>query len=470
VSRYDDPRWYEEQHTDPTHPTQPAYDDFDQHPSYPVHNGDLPQPDSRLVQPLTGEIEHRFRRVFGQLLMLVALVVIAFCGGWFSHQYFSNTFNTNDQSKAYAQLFQQAWTTVDQNYVDRKQVDYKTMSYAAIQAMVDTLKDKGHTRFMTPDQVKNENQQLSGKFTGVGIYLRQDPKTKQLVITSAIPGSPAEKAGFKHGDVIIAVNGTNTIGKDVNAVSSLIQGKEGTSVAITVQRPGVQDPLTIHVNRAVIQVPNVIIHYIAESHIAHIQVVQFSDGISSQLKDALDKAKSMGAKKIILDLRDNPGGYLNEAVNTASLFMKNGTVLQEQDSTGKRSPVNVTGDANNTSDTIVVLVNGNTASAAEIVSGSLQDNNRATIIGEQTFGTGTVLQQFTLSDGSAILLGTQEWLTPKGKFIRDNGITPNIKVVLPANAAPLSPNDENSGHLTQQQILNSGDTQLNAAIKYLQQH
>lgn len=470
MSRYDDPRWYEEQHADPTHPTQPAYDDLEQPLFSPLSSDNVPQPDGRVIQPLTGEVEHRFRRISGQLLMLVALVVIAFCAGWFSNQYFANSFNVNDQSKTYAQLFQQAWTTVDQNYVDRKQVDYKTMSYAAIQAMVGTLKDKGHTRFMTPDQVKNENQQLSGKFTGIGIYLRQDPNTKQLIITSTIPGSPAEKAGFKHGDIIIAVNGTNTVGKDVNAVSSLIQGKDGTSIALTVQRPGVQNALTIRVNRAVIQVPNVNIYYIAESRIAHIQVVQFSDGISSQLKDALNKAKSMGAKKIVLDLRDNPGGYLNEAVNTASLFMKDGTVLQEQDSTGKRTPVKVTGNAVNTMDTLVVLVNGNTASAAEIVSGSLQENNRAVIIGEQTFGTGTVLQQFTLSDGSAILLGTQEWLTPKGKFIRDNGITPNIKIALPANNVPLSPNDENSGKMTQQQILNSGDAQLTAAIKYLQEH
>jgi carboxyl-terminal processing protease len=124
----------------------------------------------------------------------------------------------------------------------------------------------------------------------------------------------------------------------------------------------------------------------------------------------------------------------------------------------------------NTTDTLVVLINGNSASAAEIVSGALHDNKRATLIGETTFGTGTVLQQFTLSDGSALLLGTQEWLTPKGHFIRENGIAPDITVKLPTNATQITPSDENNGNMTLQQILNGGDTQLTEAIKYLQNH
>jgi carboxyl-terminal processing protease len=470
VSRYDDPRWYEEQHVNPGDPPQPAYDDFDQYGYNNVPRSEDNQQNGRVLEPYEATRSSRLARIVGQLLALIALVIIAFCGGWFSHQYFSNSFQANDQSKSYAQLFQQAWTTVDQNYVDRKQVDYKTMSYAAIQAMVDSLKDKGHTRFLTPEQVKNENQQLSGKFTGVGIYLRQDTNSKQLIITGTIPGSPAEKANLKRGDVIISVNGTDVKGKDVNGVSSLIQGKEGSNVSLTVQRSGVAQPITVTLKRAVIQVPNVIMHYIAESHIAHIQIVQFSDNTSGQLKSALAEAKSKGATKIILDLRDNPGGYLNEAVNTASLFMKDGTVLLEQDSSGKQTPILVTGNAVNTTDTLVVLINGNSASAAEIVSGALHDNKRATLIGETTFGTGTVLQQFTLSDGSALLLGTQEWLTPKGHFIRENGIAPDITVKLPTNATQITPGDENNGNMTLQQILNGGDTQLSAAIKYLQNH
>jgi len=191
---------------------------------------------------------------------------------------------------------------------------------------------------------------------------------------------------------------------------------------------------------------------------------------SNQLKDAITKAQKLGAKKIILDLRENPGGYLQEAIDTASELVAKGNVLLEQDSSGNRKAYAVTGHTVDTSSPIVVLVNGDTASAAEIVSGSLQDNKRAIILGDKTFGTGTVLEEFPLTDGSAILLGTSEWLTPNGHFIRDLGITPNIPVKLAPNSIPLSPTDENAGNMTEQQILSSGDTQLVAAIQYLEKH
>lgn len=465
MNRYDDPSWDEEQqNTHSSSPQQPAYSDFNS--QYAMNNGTYSQ------QPPPPVQDRDYRRMVRQILVVAALLIIAFLGGWFSHQVFGNSFNQNDKSRAYAQLFQQAWTTIDQNYVDRKAVDYQKMSYAAIQAMVDSLHDTGHTRFLTPTEVQAENQQLSGTFTGVGLYLHQDKTSKQLIVTSPIPGSPAEKAGFKPGDVIIAVNGVNTTGKDLAAVKSLIQGKAGTSVAITVQRSGLSQPITIHVTRAEIKVPNVIMHYIAQDHIAHIQIVQFADGVSEQLKNALNQAKKMGATKIILDLRDDPGGYLNEAINTASDFVKSGNVLLEQDSTGQRTPVPVTGNTIDTTDPIVILENSNTASAAEIVTGALKDNHRATVIGDPaTFGTGTVLQEFPLADGSAILLGTQEWLTPDGQFIRDKGITPSspgLVVKLDPNTSPLTPEDENAGNMTEQQILNGGDAQLVKAIRFLE--
>ncbi len=481
MSSYDDPNWYEqhnqrpEQHnTNTSAAEQPSYSEYNAFPVPPKQDNQPPtfmQPAyPSNPPPLAPMLKKRRGSGFGRYIVVIALILIAFAGGWFGNQFYAKSFALGTQSQSYANLFQQAWSIVDQHYVDRKAVDYKQMSYQAIQAMLNVLQDKGHTRFLTPADVQAENQQLSGTFTGIGVYLRQDPQTKQLIITSPIPGSPAEKAGFKHGDIIIAINGASTQGKNIAGVSALIQGNAGTGVNITIQRPATKQTLTIHVIRAEIKVPNVILHYIKQDHIADIQMVQFADGVSNQLKDAITQAKKEGATKFILDLRENPGGYLNEAINTASEFMKSGNVLLEQDSTGTRTPFAVTGNTVDTTAPVAVLVNGDTASAAEIVSGALQDNRRAIIIGAKTFGTGTVLQEFSLSDGSAILLGTQEWLTPNGQFIRGQGITPNITVKLGTNVSPLSPTDANASNMSEQQILKSGDTQLIAAIQYLEKH
>ncbi len=481
MSSYDDPRWYEQ-------PEQPQQNDSNPTPA-PLqgqnfgsfgqwglnNNNELDQQNQVIQQPSADPAPNkgrRGRRLFAQIIVVAALMCIAFLAGWFGHQAFSSTyFNQGNPSKSYQNLFDQAWNIVDQNYVDRKAINYKQMSYQAIQAMLGVLGDTGHTRFLTPQDVQSEKQQLSGTFVGIGIYLKQDTKTKDIIITGTISGSPAAKAGFKSGDIITAVNGTSVVGKGIDTVHSLIQGPEGTSVSITVKRPSTNQTLTIKVMRQQITVQNVVMHYVSQDHIADIQILQFSDGVSGQLKDALTRAKKLGAKKIILDLRDNPGGYLQEAINTASEFMdSNKTVLIEQDSTGNRQFDKVNGQTTDTTDSIVVLVNHNTASAAEIVSGALKDNHRATVIGTTTFGTGTVLQEFDLSDGSAILLGTSEWLTPDGQFIRDKGITPNIVVNLNPNAIELTPDIENQQNMNEQQILSSGDAQLVAAIKYLDAH
>jgi len=412
---------------------------------------------------------HPSRKKFGQVMLTITLLVIAFLSGWFGHLAFTNSFDSSNQSQFYAHLTQQAWTDIDQNYVDRKAVNYKQMSYKAISAMLDVLGDNGHTRFFTPADVQTLKQDLNRAFIGFGIYLRQD-QTKQITITSTIPDSPAEKAGLKRGDIIIAVNGVSIAGKDYATVHSLIHQAASKSVAITVQRPSTQQTLTIRVTGPEITEPNVILHYIVEDHIAHIQIVQFAKGVADQFKDALIEAKKLGATSTIFDLRDDPGGYVQEAIDVASELMARGNVLLVQDSKGQRTSYTVSGKTVNTSIPIVVLINNNTASAAEIITGALQDNNRAILMGTTTFGTGTLLQEFDLADGSAILLATGEWLTSKGRSIQGLGITPNINVSLSTNSIPLTPNYENAEHLTEQRILSSGDTQIAVAIRYLETH
>lgn len=487
MSNYDDPSWYEQDNSSDESRQSDATDRFPQR----IHN-DAPntsQPDIYNTQSPqsqkypTGQFypgrpanmgnrgSARRSNKSGQIIVTLVLVIIAFTGGWFGHQFYSTVLaSSTSQSSYYANLFQQAWSIVDQNYVDRKAVNYKEMSYAAIRSILAVLNDKGHTYFLTPQEVQAQQQELSGQASGIGIYINQDPKTKQVIITATVPGAPADKAGFKSGDIIVAVNHTSVVGKDIDTVHGLIEGKNGTSVAITVQRPPTNQELTINVTRAQFNVPNVIMHYIADAHIAHIQILGFNNGVSDQLKTDLTQAKKLGATSIVLDLRDNPGGYLEQAIGTASLFLKSGNVLLEQDSSGKRTPDPVTGHPVDTQIPLVVLVNNNTASAAEIVSGALQDNNRAVIMGVTTLGTGTVLNEFDLPDGSAIYLGVMEWLTPKGNFIRDKGITPNIVVPLASGANTLTPNVENQRNMTLQQILSSGDNQLISAIKYLQTH
>jgi carboxyl-terminal processing protease len=493
VSSYDDPRWYDQldqkaqQQTQAQNGQSPEASDVYQFPTR-IHNDGSFSPSSAQTpdESIPPEDKSGFRSSpngskdhinnnggrFGQTIVTIALLLIAFTGGWFANQaYTSSLLSPNNQSRFYSNLFQQAWTIIDQNYVDRKAINYQQMSYDAIRAILADLHDKGHTYFLSPAELKAQQQELSGTSSGVGIYIQQDPRTNQIIISATVPGAPADKAGFKSGDIIEAVNGTSTTGKSIDAVRALIEGKNGTTVAITVLRPSTGQTLTIKVQRANFTIPNVILHYIAESHIAHIQVLGFDNGVSDQLKTALIQAKKDGATGIILDLRDNPGGYLTEAINTASLFLSSGkTVLLEQDSSGNRTADKTTGSPVDTQIPLVVLVNGNTASAAEIVSGALQDNNRAIIMGTTTLGTGTVLNEFDLPDGSAIFLGVMEWLTPDGHFIRDKGITPNVVVNLPANNNPLTPNVENQQNLSFQQIFQSGDTQLISAIKYLQGH
>lgn len=225
--------------------------------------------------------------------------------------------------------------------------------------------------------------------------------------------------------------------------------------------------------RSQVQLPIVTSHYFPETHTGHILIMQFADNTDAMLKQALSDLKKQGMQKLILDLRDNPGGYFDQAISVASEFIPAGNgknVVLVKDSNGKITPQPVQAGGLATDIPLVVLVNGNTASAAEIVTGAIKDNNRGKVIGEHTFGTGTVLQEFDLPDGSALLLGVQEFLTPNGHFIRSGGIQPDMQIAMPsASTTAITPLTENEQNLTAAQALQSGDTQFAAAYQYLQQ-
>jgi carboxyl-terminal processing protease len=362
------------------------------------------------------------------------------------------------------QLIAEAWNLIEQVYVDRSVVTPQNLGYGAITGMTDALGDTGHSRFLTPQMVKEEQQFTQGQFVGVGIEI--EAQDAHIVIVAPIDNSPAQAAGLKAGEIILKVNGQDVSGMSVSQVQALVAGPAGTSVTLTIQDPSTDTTFTVTLVRAVINVQNVTWVQVPGTQIADVRIAGFSEGVTSDLRNALQQILQQGSTGLILDLRDNPGGLLDQAVGTASQFLTTGNVLLEKNAKGDITPVPVESGAIAPDIPMVVLVNAGTASAAEIVAGALKDPGRATLVGETTFGTGTVLNQFSLSDGSALLLATQEWLTPDGHTIWHVGLDPNVVMALPANVAPLYPSAERS--LTAAQVQSSGDAQLLRGLQILQ--
>lgn len=360
-------------------------------------------------------------------------------------------------------LLTQAWQLIDQNYVDRSALLSTELTYGAIAGMVGALGDTGHSTFLTPGMVKQEQQLTQGQFTGIGLELQSEQQ--HVVIVAPLDGSPAQRAGLQAGEIILQVNGQAIDGLPLDQVIARILGPAGTPVTLTIIEPKTGQTMDVTLVRARIVLQSVSWEQIPGTTIADVRVSSFSQGETADLIKALNEIKQQKMTGIILDLRNNPGGLLDEAVDTASQFLKGGNVLLEKDAAGQVTAVAVRSGGIATDIPMVVLINGGTASAAEIVSGALQDAHRAELVGGTTFGTGTVLNQFPLSDGSALLLATQEWLSPAGRVIWHKGIPPDESVSLPANTAAVTA-DALRG-MTAQQVQASGDTQLLDALKLI---
>ena len=363
------------------------------------------------------------------------------------------------------QLMAEAWNTIHKSYVDRPAIQAQALTYGAISGMVAALGDTGHSRFLSPEMVQTQHNFTTGQFEGIGAYVEM--KEGQVVIVTPMDGSPAQQAGLRPGDIILKVDGENVAGLPVDQVVSRILGPAGTTVTLTILTPETGQTGEVTLVRAHITLQNVTWQWLPGTQTAHLRIVAFSHGVTEDLKKALGEIQQEGLTGIILDLRSNPGGLLSEAVGTASQFLESGNVLLEQDAQGKVTPVPVLEGGLAHDLPLVVLIDPGTASAAEIVSGALQDAGRAKLVGETTFGTGTVLNEFTLSDGSALLLATEEWLTPQGRLIWHQGIAPDVQVILPRGTNPLLPEAE--AGMTSEQVQNSGDAQLLRALELLNQ-
>ena len=370
---------------------------------------------------------------------------------------------TEDQPQEFS-TFWEAWNIVHRHFVDRNALKAKTLTYGAIRGMIQSLGDEGHTIFLTPEEAKQQENDISGIYSGIGAELGVEDGLP--IIVSPFDGSPAIKAGVKAGDIIIEVDGQDVTSQPLNEIVALIRGEAGTDVTLTLLRPKENKTLEITITRGEIDAPVVDWAMIPGSKVALIRLSQFSDGASQDVAQAIKEAKAAGATALIFDLRNNPGGLLQEAINVSSQFLSEGNVLQQEDANGKRTayPVKKGGVAPDIP--MAVLVNRGTASSSEIFAGAMQDHHRAPVIGETTFGTGTVLQPFTLNDGSELLLGTSQWLTANGRLIRKHGIEPDTPVDLPADAQILYPSEVK--RLTPQEISQSSDAQLLKALELLE--
>ena len=360
-------------------------------------------------------------------------------------------------------LMGQAVAVIERNYVDRSALERTSMTYGAINGMVNALGDTGHSTFLSPEMVAELKNQERGEFKGIGVEIRM--KGNRIVIVAPLDQSPAQKAGLLAGDTIIKVDNQDISGWTLDRVVARITGPAGTTVHLTVLASNSNRTREVTVTRASIRIHEVVWAQLPGTEFAHLRIASFNGAVAKDLRAALQQIRANRMQGIVLDLRNNPGGILDDAIGCASEFLSGGNVLLVKGANGKITPEPARKGGLATNIPIVVLVNQGSASAAEIVAGALRDSRGAQLIGETTFGTGTVLGEFRLADGSALLLAIQEWLTPKGESFWHKGITPQIQVSLPEDTPPLLP--ENERTMTPDQLQSCADHQLLRAIEVL---
>ena len=342
--------------------------------------------------------------------------------------------------------FWESWDLLHMYYVDQP-LDDNAMMEGAIRGMISALGDP-HTRYADPNEYQSEVDSSAGNYQGIGAYV--DVTGDYVKINSTISGSPAEEVGLQSGDLVIALNGKDVTGIDPSVVLLDIRGPEGTSVTLTIQRED-QEPFDVDIVRRRIETASVEGEML-EDGIAYISMEQFGDKTTQELRDTLDNLMKQNPKGLIFDLRNNGGGWLNTAIETASEFLPVGTtVLLEKDGDGTETVYKTQNGGGRALDIpMVVLINEYSASASEIVTGALLVHDRATIIGKTSYGKGSVQIQPALSNGGAVSVTIARWYMPDGTLIHGVGIKPDIEV-----------------EYTEEDYKNDIDPQLDAAINYL---
>jgi carboxyl-terminal processing protease len=334
--------------------------------------------------------------------------------------------------------FWDAYHSITNTYVG--EVDPAKLVQGAIDGMFDALGDP-YSGYMTPEELRAARESLGGQFEGIGaeITTRKTGTSEacsplgpdcRMVVVAPLAGSPAEKAGLEAGDQVLAVDGSSVDGLTLDEAIKRVRGPRGTPVALTIQR-GDGEPFELKIVRDVIVQSQVEVRELAGGSVGYLRVAAFSDNSAAEVKKTLAQLAEKGTKKIIIDLRDNPGGYVVAARTIASQFIADGPIFWEEDAQGNQEPTNAEpgGVMTDPSYRVVVLVNKGSASASEILAGALQDTGRATVVGETTFGKGTVQAWTDLSEeAGGFRLTIAKWLTPDKRWIHEKGLTPDVTV------------------------------------------
>ncbi|OQY46309.1 MAG: hypothetical protein B6242_08185 [Anaerolineaceae bacterium 4572_78] len=398
--------------------------------------------------------------VIGVIVFLAFTTIIGvscFVAGIFANMFWLNEYPIFDTSPDVVvtcedvpqefDVFWEAWELVDEGFYGEIPTEQERV-YGAIRGMVITYGDQ-NTAFIEPVQAKMMQENASGSFEGIGAMVRVDDNGR-LLIAEPFPDRPAAKAGLKRDDMVLEVDGISIQGYSIYESVSLIRGEKDTTVILTIFREGVDEPFDVSIVRAKIEI-EVVRSELLDNNIGYVNLTEFSKDASDKLKKAIRELEKQGADKLILDLRSNPGGYLSEAIAVSSLFIEEGIILHERGRTEANTRLfEAFGGAVVPDMPLIVLINGGSASASEIVAGALLDHERAVIIGEQSFGKGTVQMPYTLSNGSELRVTIAQWFTPDDKLIHKEGIKPDIEI-----------------ELTEEDFDNDLDPQLDKAIEYL---
>lgn len=369
-------------------------------------------------------------RFFTALAVLGIVAVVSFNLG--------RTSGLKQQGDLDFSLLYKVRASLNRSFLEKDKMNFKDMTYGAISGFVASLEDP-YTVFLSPSENKSSEEELKGEFGGVGISLGYVDRI--LAVMTPLSKTPAERAGLKAKDLIIKiVDKENKVDKDTSGISlseavNLIRGKVGTKVTLTIARVGEPKPMEIELTREIINVPAVDLVWkdYKGKKIAWVSLYKFTDKTYEQWPEIVKQIKTRNNDTnyggIVLDLRNNPGGYLEASVLVASDFLRNGVVVTQQDSSGKKQEYKVDKTRGGLLlDKMIVLVNGGSASASEILAGAIADNKRAKLVGEKTFGKGTVQMPESFADGSGLHVTIAKWLLPSGKNIHKEGVVPDIEL------------------------------------------